>query len=279
MFGSIHQKSFTFVGVHLDLTLLKRRCDKSHSHVQIQGSYTKGSATYVDDLAYHLALVLKNGIIKGKQRIADFDDVREKDLESQVINSFALSLPWEVRDVWTFKKLCHINILEFAVLGRLAVRLAASGQSLRVTSMADSFVVSAAAGKGRTSSKGLSPVLRRYNAVCASAGLYINVPYVPTTRLNVPDDPTRGVPLRSPSGSFDISCWVLSGVYDLAELPRLRRWASNWVRLLLSLCGPAVLQWSDRSTFRQCYPWTLSVPSTSKWTSTRLWVSLVRVLP
>ena len=256
MFGSIHQKSFTFVGIHVDLSPLKRRCDGQRQHVQIQGSYAKSSATYVDDLAHALALVLSAGILSRKKLLSAVDSIDVKGLESQVVNSFALSLPWKVRDVWAFKRLCHINILEMSALGRVATRLASLGRSLRTTSIADSFVVSAAASKGRTSSRGLTPVLRRYNAVCVAAGLYINVPFVPT-RLNISDDPTRKAALRGSSGSLDVSTWDLSDLYDLAELPRLKRWASNWVRLVLSLCGPSALQWSDRSLFRVRFPCTL----------------------
>ena len=260
MFGSIHQKAFRFISVHLDLSDLARRCDGSHSHVPIQGSFTKSSATYVDDLAFCLAGVLKKGIEKRKASLRDIDSLEVKGLESQFVNSLALSLPWRVHESWTFKKLCHINILEFSVLGRLAVHLASLGKSLRVTSLVDSFVVSAAASKGRTSSRGLSPVLRRFNAVCVAAGLYFNTPFVPT-RLNISDDPTRGACLRSPSGSFDVTSWDSSRLFDLAELPKLRRWSSNWVRLILSLVGPSALSCSDRSLYRRCYPWLLSVPS------------------
>ena len=260
MYGSIHRKSFRFVSVHLDLSDLAIRCDGSHSHVTIQGSFTKSSATYVDGLARQLASVLGEGVRKRKAIVEAFDDVEVKGLESQIINSIALSSSWKVNESWNFKKLCHINILEFAVLGRLASRLASLGKSLRVTSIADSFVVSAAASKGRTSSRGLSPVLRRFNATCVAAGLYINVPFVPT-RLNVSDDPSRGVTLRSPSGSFCVRDWNDSSLFDLAELPKLRRWSSNWVRLLLSLCGPCVLSWKDRSLYRVCFPWTLSISS------------------
>ena len=260
MFGSIHRKSFRFVSVHLDLSDLAVRCDGSHTHVTIQGSYTKSSATYVDALARRLAEVIAKGIEKRKAVVESFDDVKVKGLESQLVNSLALSLPWSVSESWDFKKLCHINILEFAVLGRLATRLASLGRSLRVTSIADSFVVAAAAAKGRTASRGLSPVLRRFNATCVAAGLYLNVPFVPT-RLNVSDDPSRGVPLRRPSGFFDVRSWPCSKLYDLAELPKLRRWSSNWVRFVLALCGPDTLQWKDRSLYRVCYPWSLAVPT------------------
>lgn len=74
------------------------------------------------------------------------------------------------------------------------------------------------------------------------------------TSLNVSDDPTRSVVLRSSSGSFDVSGWSDADLYRLATLPKLRRWASNWARLLLSLCGPSLLWISDRSEFRLAFP-------------------------
>ena len=136
------------------------------------------------------------------------------------------------------------------MLEKLALDLIKGGKPCRAVSFADSFVVSAAASKGRTSSHGLAPVLRRYNALCVAGGLYINVPFVPT-RLNCSDDPTRDVPLRSISGSFNVTTWSQEDVYKVAALPKLRRWCSNWLRLILSLVGPPCLSWSDRSIFRQ----------------------------
>ena len=74
--------------------------------------------------------------------------------------------------------------------------------------------------------------------------------------------------LRSSSGSFGVSDWSDADLYRLAALPKLRRWASNWVRLLLSLCGPSLLWISDRSVFRRAFP-TVSCPQClhARWTS------------
>ncbi len=258
MFGSVHLKAFRFVSVHLDLAPLSVRCDKTHDHIPIAGSYTKASATYVDDLAEMLARVLSCGIQRHHKVVADMNEGSGRGLESQVINSLALCAKWKAEDSWTFKKSSHINILEMSVLGRLAKNLGSSGNPMRVVSMADSFVVAAAVSEGRTSSLGLSPVLRRYNATCVAAGLYFNIPFVPT-RLNPPDDLTRDVPLRDPAGSFDVRDWPLDSLYDLAELPKTRRWISNWARLLLSMCGHSLLRLSDRSLFRRGHLglWTL----------------------
>ena len=253
MLGSIHLKSFCFLGVHMDLGDLAVRCDKTHKHVQIQGAYTKKSATYTPALAQLLAKAFAKAISKKKDDLRVLDSIVCKGLESQLVNSVALSAKWKVDDVWSFKKKCHINILEFSVLGHLAKRLADKGGSVRASCLVDSHVVSAASAKGRTSSFGLAPVLRRFCALSVACALYFSTPYVPT-RLNVSDDPTRSVALRSPSGSFDVTGWSDADLYRLASLPKLRRWASNWLRLLLSLFGPSLLWISDRSAFRRAFP-------------------------
>ena len=250
MFGSIHLKPFRFLAANLDLSCLQIRCSRDHKHVVVQGAYTKASATYTAGLSKALAQTFSGGIMRFKGVIEDCCEPPVKGLESQAINSVALSSDWEVDKTWTFRRPAHINVLEFSVLEKLAMDLVQRGISQRVVSLADSFVVSAAAAKGRTSSYGLAPVLRRYNALCVAGGLYINVPFVPT-RMNCSDDPTRDCPLRSKSGSFDVSQLSPSDQYRVAALPKLRRWCSNWLRLLLSLVGPSCLVWNDRSVYRQ----------------------------
>ena len=170
MLGSIHQKSFGFLGVHVNLDNLAIRCDKSHTHVQIQGAYTKKSATYTPQLACKIAEVLAEAIEVKKSGLRDLDRLNVKGLESQLVNSVAMSSDWQVDAVWDFKKNCHVNILEFSVLERLAKRLSEQGTSSRVTCMVDSHVVAAASAKGRTSSFGLGPVLRRFCALSVAAG-------------------------------------------------------------------------------------------------------------
>ena len=253
MLGSIHQKSFRFVGVHADLDPLRVKCDRQHKHVQIAGAYTKKSATYTPLLADRFAEVVQQGVLKKRAHLAALDSLPTKGLESQLVNSVALHGDWSVDSSWTFSRFCHINILEFSVLERLATKLASRAIPSRVTCLCDSHVCSAASAKGRTSSAGLGPVVRRYCAICVACGLYFSVPYVPT-RLNVSDDPTRDVPLRSSSGCFSIFDWPVDSLYDLAALPKLRRWASNWVRLVISVLGSRVLALTDRSVYRHAYP-------------------------
>lgn len=252
MFGSIHLKSFRLLAVHLQLEFLRRVCDRTHKHVVVQGMYTKQSATYVPQLAEAIARCFALGIAKLKSKIARLDDPVVRGHENQLVNSLALSSVWRVDSVWKFQKPSHINILEMSSLGKLANQLAKEGVPMRATALLDSFVCSSAAAKGRTSSVGLAPSLRRYSATCVAAALYFCTPFVPT-RLNASDDPTRDVVIRSPSGSFDVSQWSDEDLLRLVCLPRLRRWSSNWVRLVLSVCGPSVLGLSDRSQFRQSF--------------------------
>lgn len=283
MYGSIHLKSFRFLAVHLSLHRLSKRCDKSHVHVVIEGRYTKESATYVPMLAKAIALSFKEAIESRRSRAKKAEELVVRGHETQLANSVALSSDWKVDAVWSFRKPCHINILEMSALNRLAERLAKRGQSLRVTALMDSFVCSAASSKGRTSSLGLAPPLRRFCATSVAAFLFFCTPVVPT-RLNASDDPTRSVPVRSPSGSFSLKDWTNDDLSVLLDLPRLRRWSSNWVRLVLSLCGPAALRLSDRSLYRQSLMNTLdflrvkSLGSSQnlRWILTQLWVTLVK---
>ena len=257
MFGSEHLKSFRFLGVHVDLDLVNLLCDKSHQHVVIQGTFTKASATYVPLLARALAECLSLAISKMKEKIADLDEGKFRGHESQMVNSIALTCPWKVVSAWKFRRQSHINILEMTSLGRLATRLASRGSATRVTALLDSFVCSAAASKGRTSSLGLAASLRRFASTCVASALYFCSPFVPT-RLNASDDPTRDVPTRQASSSFVISDWSDEDLSRLLSLPKLRRWISNWVRLTLSLCGPSLLYLSDRSLYRQTFRSSLS---------------------
>ena len=63
-FGSVHLKSFKFLGVHADMRPLQKRCSGDHSHVQVQGSFTLGSAIYTPALAEALAEVMARGIAR-----------------------------------------------------------------------------------------------------------------------------------------------------------------------------------------------------------------------
>lgn len=252
-FGSIHRKSFKFLGVHLCLDELALQCQCATKHVPVEGAYTKASAVYVDDLAAALASTLEKGIRRRNSLDRDLGLITTKGLENQLVNEVAKSCTWKEVKSWKFKKQSHINILEEAALLRQASWIARDGKSKRVVNLVDSNVVRCASAKGRSSSLGLSTILRRYCATCVGCGLYYTLPYCPT-RLNVSDDPTRLRSVRSSSSSLSLEFWDRDDIFDLAAVPTLRRWASNWVRLLLLLKGPAILQWPDKGVYRRLHP-------------------------
>ena len=63
MFGSIHRKEFRFLVYGFEVDSFQRKCSGGHSHIRIEGAYTKQSAIYVpgvvDHLATHIQLALK----------------------------------------------------------------------------------------------------------------------------------------------------------------------------------------------------------------------------
>ena len=256
-FGSPHLKSFRFLCIHANPRPLMLRCTCVGKHVQIQGSYTKESAVYVDDLARALASVLVESA-----RAIDRSEEEElalevRGLENQLVNEVAICAPWRVESSWSFRKHSHINILEEAALLRLVNRLGRRSIPLRTVVLVDSHVVRGATSKGRTSSKALSSVLRRGCAGSVAYGLYLVLPFCPT-RLNPADDPSRGVPLRSSGGGFGFEDFSFQELQQLASVSGFRRWASNWVRLTARLLGLKLFSISDRSLFP--IPWPQPYP-------------------
>ena len=249
-FGSQHQKSFRFMGLRTDMKTLAKRCTCTGPHVPVEGKFTKLSATYTDSLAAELAEVITASMQQAKDNFFDDHDLEAKGLESQLVNEVMLSAPWEVVIDWRFRKASHINILEESAVYRLISKIAKECKPSRITILVDSSVVKCATAKGRSSSLGLSPVLRRVCALVVASGLYVNLAFVPT-RLNAADDPTRDTILRGQVCNLHLEEWDTDQLYSLAAIPKSRRWASNWVRLVLCVLGPNVLGLSDRSVFRQ----------------------------
>ena len=249
-FGSIHLKPFRFLSVNVGIKNLALRCVCTGPHVQIEGAYTKASATYVPDLVSALADSFEEAIlaVKDKHRAALSLDVAG--LENQLVNEVALSSPWRIHSSWTFKKQSHINILEEASILRLVNFLSRCRKPIRAVALVDSFVVRGATSKGRSSSRALSAILRRVGATSVAAAVYLTLPYVPT-RWNPADDPTRDAVLRPIYGSLELEHWSDEDLYRLSELPKTKRWSSLWVRFVIRLLGPQVLHLSDRSQYRQ----------------------------
>ena len=249
-YGSIHLKPFRFLGVNVCTHRISLRCTCSLPHVRIEGAYTKKSATYVPLLVEALALTFVEAIRRVCQKRTEELELEVSGLESQLVNEVALASKWRVLSSWKFKKLSHINILEEASILRLVNFLGRMRRPIRAVALVDSFVVRGATSKGRSSSRALSAILRRVGAASVAFGVYLTLPFVPT-RWNPADDPTRDVELREIYGSLNLDDWEEDELYMLSELPKSRKWASLWIRMVLRLLGPGCLYLADRSLYRQ----------------------------
>ena len=116
--------------------------------------------------------------------------------------------------------------------------VAAHADSVRLVSLLDSNVSRCALSKGRSSAKGLGQVCCRIAALEVGFGLYPAYPYCPT-RLMPADGPSRGASPPPAAPGLDPGWTSGTRLLDLQRIPRLKRWASNWVRLLLRLASPS----------------------------------------
>ena len=163
-------------------------------------------------------------------------DISVEGLENYLLNDVVLALRWEPGDDWCWRATAHINILESASILRLVKALSPFGPC-RVVILVDSAVALHACAKGRSPSRGLMPVLRKIAATCLLAGIYPAFHFVPT-RLNPGDCPTRDLPLPEPSASSFWDTLTIDELYEGLSQGKLRRWASNWARLVCLCLGP-----------------------------------------
>ena len=119
---------------------------------------------------------------------------------------------------------------------RLAERLVKAPRPMRVVNFVDSNVVRCAVSKGRSSSRALNPTLQKFGATVLARGLYFTLPFLPT-RLNTAEDPTRDREVRGPSSDVAFDDFSAEDMRNLALLPYMRRWISNWARITLVLSG------------------------------------------
>ena len=251
-FGSPHLKSFKFLTVNLKLKSSILRCNCQKPHLKVQGSLTKQSATYVDDLASAIAEDFAMAILARNARLRE-EDLEVWGLENQLVNEVMLTSRWSVKHDWKFQKEGHINLLEIRAVHRLIRDQVYQKSSYRVAAMVDSYVTRGAISKGRSSSRAITALLRQIDVELIVGGTYLVTPYVPT-RLNCADDPTRLHSLRSPISGLSLEHFDEEEIYRLGLLKGSRKWASNWIRLTLLLTGPVALLLKDHSLFRRRYP-------------------------
>ena len=204
--------------------------------MRIEGAYTKPSATYTDGVALHIAEAFRRAL-----RLLAARECLEPAVlghESVLANDVMITSKWNLVRDWFWKRSGHINVLETSAAVSNLVSLASRRSSVRFCHLVDSAVARGALTKGRSPSRALQPLMRKAGAVCICADLYPAWGYSPT-RLNVADDPTRCRQLRAAS---KLSLVKFGCRWDLLRsdgLRGLRRFAANWVRLVLlaSLCS------------------------------------------
>ena len=250
-YGSPHLKSFKLLTVHLKLTHAAKRCQGGHAHVPVEGAYTKASATYTDELSEAIA----TDFFEAFQNfpVSSEDEISTAGLEGFLPNEVMLSSSWKVKHDWAFRRESHINLLELRVVLRLVRSLVLEKAKARVVSFIDSNVCRCALGKGRSSSRAISSVLRRVNTLLICGGIWMVTPYMPT-RLNAADDPTRLCPLREPLEPIGLSSLSRAEIFSCARLPRTKRWASGWVRFTIALIGAGCTFFGDKTTYRRHGP-------------------------
>ena len=144
--------------------------------------------------------------------------------------------------MWHCREGVHINLLEIDAICKLATRISLSD------------VTKGASSKGRSSSSAISACLRRLGSTLVSGDIYMRTPFSPT-RLNCADDPTRSVSIRDPIPTMITADWEEADLYKLAEIKKMRRWASNWAMIVVKVWGRRALYWNDRSCYRLPWAW------------------------
>ena len=157
MWGSPHQKEFIFLTVHMEASVLHRKCDKSHSHIRIEGKWTKPSATYTNPLAYGIATCFDKAL-RTKLKRLQLQEPKTLGLEGLLCNEVILSRKWQVDKVWRWKKPLHINIQEALAAERLFLQEAKLRPRSRFAIIMDSNVALSSLVKGRSPSHGLRKV-------------------------------------------------------------------------------------------------------------------------
>lgn len=227
-FESPHQKEFRFLLAFLSAQNLHLPCTRDHPHVKIEGRFTKPSAIYPEALGMHLAVEFKAAL--RRMAAETDDDLVVAGNESLVVNDVVQTLRWKEVSSWTWKRSPHINVLEVSASVAALHKVGASSPHSCFVSLIDSVVARGALTKGRSTSVLLRPSLLRSAALQIIFDLFPVWRFCPT-RLNVADDPTRDVAVRS-CVRFSFRG---SQVCDLAELHSvgLKRFAANWIRLVL----------------------------------------------
>ena len=230
-FGSPHRKEFRLLLHLVDVKKVEKKCPGGHTHLRIEGKYTKQSAIYTPQLSSHLAFHLWEAIKKNRRESYDLRPFVGK--ESVLANDLLISATWSEERDWFWKRRGHINVLESGALVSLYEELVRKEPESRVNVLLDSQVAKSSQAKGRSSSFALQPLLKRSAALQLVGGLYAGLNFAPT-KLNIADDPTRGRALREPSLRSLLEVVPIDLLRILHAMPTSRVGAL-WLRLTLFL--------------------------------------------
>eukprot|EP00435_Cladocopium_sp_Y103_P011972 s1889_g3.t1 len=116
--------------VNMKVELLNKPCTRDHAHIPIQGSFTKPSATYTDELSQFLADFFAEHL-RARQKSRERLAVKTEGLESLVTNDLAAAVKWSPLAAWRWQHTCHINILESYATLKLFREVARGGGDIR----------------------------------------------------------------------------------------------------------------------------------------------------
>ena len=170
-------------------------------------------------------------------------------LEDQLSNDLCLNLRWATRSSWKWKGAAHVNLLETAATLKLYRSIALEGGDARFTYLGDSHVARSSLARGRTSSLAMRPLLKQASSLSIAYGLYAAGRFAPT-RWNPADHPSRDSPIPPPVPR-SISHLPIQTLSWICSRPKLKRWASNWIRLVLLLSPPLAHVQSDGGSYRR----------------------------
>eukprot|EP00438_Fugacium_kawagutii_P015642 Skav215148 [mRNA] locus=scaffold2462:83903:87145:- [translate_table: standard] len=157
------------------------------------------------------------------------------------ISELADSLPFKTLFQYHFKRPAHINILESQVYSSWVKHCAKQHPNSRVVGLLDSRVTLGATAKGRSSSYGISRVLKQTIPYLIGSNLFPGGLHVYSAK-NRADAPSRDKEIEPPTKALPI--WytdMLAGdfrrfdlVCQTAQVPKI---FARWLRLLLLLGG------------------------------------------
>ena len=180
------------------------------------------------------------------------DELKADGLKDPLSNDFALAKQWKVVDSCEWKGHSHINVLETASTVKLMRKKAKEGGDVRFTYLGGSHVSRSCLAGGRTSSVSLRPLLQQSAAISTTYGLYMAGHFAPT-RMMPADHPTRDRSIPPPIPNSVVRDMSASEIITLLTLPKIRRWVSNWSRLVL-LLSPQLLGFLSEPESKRAYP-------------------------